>query len=243
MALDTHIAWCDDSLNAWWGCTEVDPACDNCYAKTLSERFDKAKWGQGEPRMFVKSWRNTLQAIQRKARAEGRRRRVFVESMGDLFDNQVPDEWRRDLFEAIRQVPECDFLLLTKRIGNARAMLPSDWPVGFEHCWLGISAGTQQALDRDAPKLFEIPASVRWMSAEPLLEPLWLGAGPAWDWIVIGGESGRHRRNPGLPAFMALASRCEALRIPLFVKQAPAARPGTPFGIEVLDRWKEWPNA
>jgi protein gp37 len=104
------------------------------------------------------------------------RQRVFCASLADVFDNEVPPEWRRDLFALIAATPNLDWLLLTKRIGNAVRMLPPDWGDGYPNAWLGISVVNQEEADRDIPKLLRVPAPVRFLSMEPLLGPVSLSA-------------------------------------------------------------------
>ena len=102
----------------------------------------------------------------------GHRRRVFCASLADVFDNEVSPQWRADLFDVIRQTPHLDWLLLTKRIGNVNAMLPDDWGIGWPHVWLGITVVNQEEADRDIEKLLAISAVLRFVSLEPLLEPI-----------------------------------------------------------------------
>jgi protein gp37 len=125
------------------------------------------------------------------------RRRVFCSSLADVFDNQVPAEWRADLFRLIAATPNLDWLLLTKRIGNAATMIREyldSWtpplPALHHNVWLGATVVNQEEADRDIPKLLAVPARVRFLSMEPLLGPvnLWLptrhfmtGRGPFGD--------------------------------------------------------------
>lgn len=138
------------------------------------------------------------------------RRRVFCASLADVFDNQVPDEWRRDLFDLIANTPNLDWLLLTKRIGNAEAMmrraLQDDGPdFPWANVWLGATVVTQEEADRDVPKLLAVPARVRFLSVEPMLGPvdlsrwLWQCCGdmqPGNDRGVLGQEPERCCGNP-----------------------------------------------
>lgn len=124
-----------------------------------------------------KRWNAQAEAFQAQ---RGRRQRVFCASLADVFDNAVPDEWRADLFDLIRATPNLDWLLLTKRIANARHMLPSAtssepahlfdelWP----NVWLGATIANQEEADRDIPKLLAVPAAKRFLSMEPLLGPV-----------------------------------------------------------------------
>jgi protein gp37 len=152
----TEISWADATFNPWIGCTEVSTertgggGCDNCYARTLAERYGWAKWGAGQPRHRTKNW-NAPRQWDRKAAASGDRPRVFCASLADVFDNEVPDPWRDDLWQLIRETPHLRWMLLTKRIGNAAKMVPADWP--FAHVGIMATIINQMEFDRDYHKL------------------------------------------------------------------------------------------
>jgi protein gp37 len=119
MGENSAIQWTDHTMNFWIGCTAVSPACDHCYAQTLSERYGWAKWGAGMPRYRTRDW-STPAAWNRKAAKLGLRYRVFSNSLSDFFDVEVPDTWRNDAMVVIEATPNLDWLLLTKRPKVAR---------------------------------------------------------------------------------------------------------------------------
>lgn len=172
MAENSKIEWCDDTFNPWIGCTKIGPGCDHCYAEALmQDRYHRVRWGAGAARQLTSegNWRKPL-SWNRKA---GRfRLKVFCASLADVFDNEVPVEWRRALWDLIRATPNLDWLLLTKRIGNVRKMLPADWGPGYPNVWLGATVVNQAEADRDVHKLLDTPAAVRFLSCEPLLGPI-----------------------------------------------------------------------
>lgn len=211
MSENTKIEWCDHTFNPWVGCARVSPGCDHCYAEAWSRRAGNADLWQGaRRRTSAANWRlpvkwNRRAELQHRAWQEGlalfgvdeaeciargfikpRRPRVFCASLADVFDNLVPGHWRWDLFRLIAATPYLDWLLLTKRIGNARAMLNSaasaalDEFVGspvwdrapWPNVWLGATVVNQDEADRDLPKLLETPAALRWVSYEPALGPV-----------------------------------------------------------------------
>ena len=193
MSDNTKIEWCDSTFNPWIGCTKVGPGCDHCYAEAdFDLRRHRAKWGPGNPRSRTSpgNWKKPLQWDLQHAEffaQHGRRRRVFCASLADVFDNEVQAKWRADLFALIADTPNLDWLLLTKRIGNARSMIEqamadlndSDperlWILGSDpwpNVWLGATVCNQVEADRDIPKLLAVPAAVRWLSMEPLLGPV-----------------------------------------------------------------------
>ncbi|ENH6339714.1 phage Gp37/Gp68 family protein [Burkholderia vietnamiensis] len=186
MSENSKIEWTDHTFNPFIGCTKVSPGCDNCYAEHLMDtRLHKVAWGlHGERvRTSAATWREPIRWNARHAEffvAHGRRQRVFCASLADVFDNAVPDAWRADLFDLIWNTPHLDWLLLTKRIGNAGPMIAralelagrgvnTPWP--WANVWLGATIVNQEEADRDIPKLLAVPARVRFLSMEPLLGP------------------------------------------------------------------------
>lgn len=192
MAETTKIEWADATLSLWWGCTEVSPACANCYARTLAKRFGQP-WGKGAPRGRKKGAAALARKLNRKAEREGRRLRVFAESMGDWLDPEVSAEWLADLLGLVAETPNLDWLLLSKRPhlwrervraaaagpGHYKATaLARDWAYGEvapPNVWVGCTVEDQEHADRRIPALLEIPARVRFLSMEPLLGPVDLG--------------------------------------------------------------------
>jgi protein gp37 len=182
MAENSSIEWCDHTFNPFIGCTKISPGCDNCYAEHLMDkRMHKVVWGpQGDRvRTSPANWREPLRWNKGHAEffaAHGRRQRVFCASLADVFDNAVDPAWRRDLFDLIELTPNLNWLLLTKRIGNAFEMVARarshDWLAGRNNVWLGATIVNQEEADRDIPKLLETPARVRFLSMEPLLGPV-----------------------------------------------------------------------
>ena len=124
----------------------------------------------------------------------------------------------------IRETPNLDWLILTKRIGNVVAMVPHDWPTGFPNVWLGISVVNQEEADRDIPKLLSTPAALRWLSMEPLLGPVDIVRASSscekkMDWVVVGGESGPHARPMQSQWVEDLRHQCLDRDVAFFFKQ------------------------
>ncbi|RKP44722.1 DUF5131 family protein [Pararobbsia silviterrae] len=175
MAETSKIEWTDATFNPWIGCTKVSPACDHCYAEVSTPaRALGVTWGARAERRHTSaaSWKQP-EKWNRQHEAffaeHGRRRRVFCASLADVFDNAVDPQWRADLFVLIRDTPNLDWLLLTKRIGNVPMMvsqIPGWLP---ENVWLGATICNQEEADRDIPKLIATPAPVRFLSIEPML--------------------------------------------------------------------------
>lgn len=166
----------------------------------------------------------------------GARRRVFCASLADVFDNAVPIEWLRDLCSLIETTPNLDWLLLTKRIGNAFERLiearSHDWLAGRQNVILGATVVNQLEYDRDIGKLLRTPARRRFLSIEPMLGPIDMRVGgasmpdysehrplPRIDWVICGGESG-HNARPMHPDWArSLRDQCAAVGTPFLFKQ------------------------
>lgn len=180
MGAKTKIAWCHHTMNLWWGCHKVSPACKNCYAESFSKRTGHRVWGADAPRRFFGDahWREPVKwnAAAEKA---GERRRVFCGSMMDVLElhplsavHVDQNLARRRLFALIGATPWLDWLLLTKRPENFAECFP-DWAGGLpRNIWMGTTVEDQEYADLRIPHLLKIPALVRFLSCEPLLGPV-----------------------------------------------------------------------
>lgn len=234
MGATTGISWCDHTFNGWVGCAKVAPECTNCYAETYGNRFGVA-WGPRgtRRRTSASNWREPLK-WDRAAKRDGVRRRVFCSSLADVFEDRpelVP--WRVELFRLIERCDGLDWLLLTKRPENMVRMAPETWAGRWpSHVWAGTSAGCQPSADKRIPRLLEVPAAVRFVSCEPLLEEVRF-VGPAGagriDWVIVGGESGPHARLCSDDWVRSIRDQCRGAGVLLFVKQL--SRPGTRKGV------------
>ena len=264
------IEWTDSTFNPWLGCTKVGPGCDGCYAEAWGKRFG-VEWGTGKPRRrtSASNWRKPLAWNNMAPIVNGHRRRVFCASLADVFDNEVPGHWRADLFALIRATPNLDWLIVTKRIGNAAKMLPDDWSDGYSNVVLLATVCNQDEADRDVPKLLATPARRRGLSIEPMLGPIdlrhiaqtpsgYLNAlssiiGPNLDWVICGGESGPGARLMDISWVYSIVQQCKASGVACFVKQmgahpistgAAGAGPDGIYRYRLKDKkggdWSEW---
>jgi protein gp37 len=230
MGEKTEIAWCDSTFNPWIGCQKVSAGCDNCYAETLMDkRYHKVEWGpHGErKRTSEANWKLPLR-WNKAAKASGQRPRVFCASLADVFDNQVDQSWRIDLFDLIGDTEHLDWLLLTKRPENIAKMLPTNWNVeDYANVWLGTTCEDQAAYDRRWPILQKIPAKVRFISYEPAIGPLDIRVGldPYPDWIICGGESGVGFRPMHESWAQDVRYDCGVVGLPFFMKQMAGKKP------------------
>ena len=229
------IEWTDASWNPWRGCDKVSPGCAHCYMFRDQRRYGR------DPSVVVRAADPTFYAPERAARwtrqreeierLEGRRMRVFTCSWSDFFHPEA-DAWRGEAWDLIRRNPEYDWQILTKRPGMVADRLPADWGEGWPHVWLGVSIENRRFVER-ADQLRDLPAAVRFVSAEPLLGPLianeftWCHpesvtwhweddyTGPELDfhninWLIVGGESGPRYRPLNPEWVRDLRDRCEA---------------------------------
>ena len=238
MAENSAISWTDATFNPWIGCTRVSAACDHCYAARDNERRHwVSAWGAERRR--TKTWGEPLK-WNRKAAVTGYRPRVFCASLADIFDNEVPQEWRDDLWQLWRDTPNLRWIPLTKRIGNARKMLPKDWP--FPHVGMMSTLENQTVWDRDYRKLAETPAAWHGISAEPLLGPISIGdARP--DWIITGGESGPQHRVTDPAWVRSIRDQCARSGIAFHHKQWGGNRPKENGCMIDGREYKEFPAA
>lgn len=223
----TGIAWTDHTFNPWWGCDEVSPACDHCYARTFSRRMGRHLWGEKAERRFFgqKHWNEPFKWDAEAQRA-GVRRRVFCASMADVFEDRCDLEApRRDLWSLIGATPFLDWQLLTKRPENLRRLLPREWLYHPQsNVWLGTTVEDNARRDRIG-ELLDCPAVVHFVSAEPLLEDIdFNGYRPAW--VIFGGESGSKRREMDLEHLRSGVDQARAAGAAIFVKQDSALRSG-----------------
>lgn len=248
------IAWTDATFNPWWGCARVSPGCENCYAEELATTRRKLNvWGVDAERkpMSEAYWREPLK-WNRKAEAEGVRRRVFCASMADVFErppvrntqaNDVQTSARGRLWLLIATTPWLDWLLLTKRPENVASLVPwVNWPANV---WLGVTAEDQRRADERVPILLSIPARVRFVSHEPAIEAVdfsrWM---PGIDWVITGGESGPGARGYNPTWAKDVIAQCRRGGAAPFVKQLGANV--LDFGGAIKDRKggdpNEWPE-
>lgn len=235
MAETSSIEWTDATVNFWWGCTKVSPGCDNCYAEQWNAFRGSGQWGPGAPRRMIKGAASLLRRINRNAskfiQVHGRRPRIFMHSMSDVFDNEVPDETRHEALRHAAAATAVHIQMVTKRIGNVRDMVPPEWLEAWPaHIGLIISVCTQREATRDIPKLRTLKRELNlpWVgvSMEPMLEPIPKLDIEGIDWVIVGGESGKRGQvtRPLHPAWVAAV-------------QAACARSGTAF---FFKQWGDW---
>jgi protein gp37 len=234
MSEHSAIEWTDATWNPVTGCTKVSPGCKNCYAERLAFRLR----AMGNSR-YRNGFAITLHADQLVLPLRWRRpKRIFVNSMSDLFHEAVPDDYIRRVFDVMVQARWHTFQILTKRSRRLAALAPClPWP---PNVWQGVSVENARYLGRIAD-LQCVPAAVRFLSVEPLLGPIPQLPLQGISWVIVGGESGAERRPMAAQWAGDVRDQCRAVRVPFFFKQWGGRTPKA--GGRVLDgrTWDERP--
>jgi protein gp37 len=236
MSQHSSIEWTDSTWNPVTGCTEVSPGCEHCYARTFAERFRGVPGHPYEQGFDVRLWPDRLELPLRWRHP----RRVFVNSMSDLFHRDVPDEFIRRIFQTMVAADQHVFQVLTKR-SRRLARLAHSLPWA-KNIWAGVSVESSQFAWR-IDHLRTVPAEVRFVSAEPLLGSL-LGVDfTGISWVITGGESGAGHRPCNPDWVREIRDRCQHGEIAFFHKQWGGIRPKS-GGRELDGRtWDEMPKA
>jgi protein gp37 len=208
MGYTTGIEWTNRTHNFWYGCKKVSQGCAHCYAEREMMKFGRDFKAVTRAKGFDKplSWKESA--------------KVFVNSWSDFFIEEA-DPWRAEAWDIIRRTPHLTYQILTKRTENILDRLPKDWGTGWPNVWLGMSAEDQANADKRIPRLFDIPAAVRFISAEPLLGPIDLDmAYYVPDWVIVGGESGPNCRPMNPDWARSIRDQCEEAGVAFFYKQS-----------------------
>lgn len=233
MGKDTSISWTDHTHNLAWGCVKISPGCAHCYADAFSHRLGQDIWGAGKDRRLLgeKYWAQPL-AWDRTAAREGRRHRVFCSSMTDwALDDPMLATERVKMWDLIRRTPHLDWQLLTKRADRIVECLPRDWGQGYDNVWLGVSVEDRKHGFPRMDHLRAIPAVVRFLSVEPLLEDLTDIDLSGIDWAITGGETGHHHRTMQTDWARHVRDACKISGTTYYHKQGSGLYPGT--GVEL----------
>ncbi len=226
------IEWTEATWNPTSGCTKVSPGCDRCYAERITRRF---------PRTFPNGFDLRLRPEALDIPLRWRRpRTIFVNSMSDLFHVDVPEDYVRQVFYVMQRTPHHTYQILTKRAERLARLAPRlNWP---SNIWMGVSVESPEYTWR-IDYLRKVPATIRFISAEPLLARLHALNLTGIHWVIAGGESQSGCRAANLDWFRDLRDQCRAANVAFFLKQLgghPMKRGGDQA---VLDgqRWVELP--
>ena len=212
MAANSHIEWTEATWNPVTGCTKVSAGCKNCYAERLALRLQAM--GNGRYRNgFKVTLHEDLIDLPKRWREP---RLIFVNSMSDLFHEEVPLEFVQSVFATMDECSKHTFQILTKRSSRLRKLAPQlDWP---PNVWIGVSVEDSRVLSR-IDDLRMVPAAVRFLSCEPLIGSL---AGidlTGIHWVIVGGESGWGARRMKIEWVREIFRACRRHNVPFFFKQ------------------------
>ncbi len=213
MATQTTIEWTEQTWNPTTGCTKISPGCKHCYAEAMANRLQ---------RMGASGYENGFQLSLMKERLEQPLRRqkptlYFVNSMSDLFHEGIPNAFLDEVFEVIDNTPRHTYQILTKRSSRMRDYFIGRTPPA--NAWLGVSVEDQEHGVPRIDDLRQVNASIRFLSAEPLLEDL----GPInlsdIHWVIVGGESGPKARPMQSEWVEKIYQQCKQTKTAFFFKQ------------------------
>jgi protein gp37 len=217
MSIQSHIEWTDATWNPVRGCTKISPGCKHCYAETFAERFRGVK-GHPYERGF------DLRLVPSKLEEPlswKKPKLVFVNSMSDLFHEEVPTDYIQKVAEVMVAANWHTFQVLTKRSERMRDLLASQlrFAAGFEHIWWGVSAEDRKNGLPRIEHLRQSHAAVRFLSVEPLLEDLGVLDLSGINWVIVGGESGHGARPMEKEWVVSIQRQCSSNDIAFFFKQ------------------------
>jgi protein gp37 len=221
MGKNSGISWTDHTFNPWWGCVKVSAGCEHCYAETQANRFAPNLWGPGsDRRMFSNAHWNEPYIWNKEAKLGGPAK-VFSGSMCDVFERHPAlIETRVRLFRMMELTPYLRWLLLTKRPENIREMVPIHWLTeGFPSTvWIGTTVEKQEYISRLG--YFNGLMAHKFVSVEPMIGPVKiLPFFHQIDWVIVGGESGKHCRPMNIDWALSLKEECHIGKVPFFFKQ------------------------
>ncbi|HSD38707.1 MAG TPA: phage Gp37/Gp68 family protein [Rhodocyclaceae bacterium] len=213
MTTTSRIEWTEQTWNPTVGCTKISPGCKHCYAEAMARRL-KAMGASGYENGFA------LTVLPDRLNDPIKRKKptvYFVNSMSDLFHERVPDEYIERVFAVIAQTPQHTYQILTKRAARmARFFRTRQVP---RNAWMGVSVEDKKYGVPRIDHLRKVPASIRFLSVEPLLEDV--GALDLTDihWVIVGGESGPKARPMQKAWALAVQQQCETQNVAFFFKQ------------------------
>jgi len=212
MARNSPIEWTECTWNPVTGCTKVSPGCRNCYAERMARRLQ----AMGN-RNYSSGFALALHEHMLRLPLEWRKpQMVFVNSMSDLFHEDVPEGFVLRVFEIMRAAHWHRFQVLTKRAERLAALAARiDWP---ENVWMGVSVESAAYSSR-IRSLLDTAAHVKFVSFEPLLGPVDPGSIAGLDWAIVGGESGPGARPMVEEWVLSIQRACQRADVPFFFKQ------------------------
>lgn len=213
MSTQTSIEWTEQTWNPAVGCSKVSPGCANCYAEAMAKRLQAMK---------VNGYENGFALTMLPIRLEEPLKRMkptiyFVNSMSDIFHEEIPDGYIRQVFDVIRRAPQHTFQVLTKRAERMAAFFKDNEPP--KNAWLGVTVEDKKYGVPRLDWLRQVPAFIRFVSVEPLLEDLGKLDLAGIHWVIVGGESGPKARPMQQEWVLNIKRQCDEQRSAFFFKQ------------------------
>jgi protein gp37 len=238
MAEKSAIEWTDASWNPVTGCTKISAGCDNCYAERLSERF---RGVPGHP--FESGFDLTLRPERLLQPFDWKRpRMIFVNSMSDLFQKEIPSHYISAVFDTMEKADWHVYQVLTKRSSLLQKFINNRYKVcaAPTHLWFGVSVENEQSKSRIA-HLQKANASVRFLSVEPLIAPVGNLNLEGIHWVIVGGESGPGARSMDREWVIDIRNQCLAAKVAFFFKQWGGRSPKTGGRLLEGKEWNQFP--
>jgi protein gp37 len=239
MADSTQIEWTDSTWNPVTGCTKVTAGCDFCYAERFSERFRAVKG-----HLFENGFDLTLRPERLQQPLSWRQpRRIFVNSMSDLFHKEVPTSFIDAVFDTMEKASWHTYQVLTKRSSLMTRYLRRRYTDGLapEHIWLGVSIEDAKNAVR-LNHLKAAPARTKFVSFEPLIGPIGPVNLKGIDWVIVGGESGPRARPIEESWVLEIRDRCKSDKVAFFFKQWGGIRPKSGGRLLKGREWNQYPD-
>jgi protein gp37 len=217
MSATSSIEWTDATWNPVRGCTKISPGCAHCYAETFAERF---RGVPGHP--YEQGFDLRLVPEKLSEPLKWRiPRMIFVNSMSDLFHEEVPDEYIEQVARVMTLANWHTYQVLTKRASRLRSLLQSrlQFAAALSHIWWGVSVENRKHGLPRIEQLRAAPASVRFLSVEPLLEDIGAIELEGIHWVIVGGESGAGARPMQEEWALSIRDQCKKANVPFFFKQ------------------------
>ena len=212
MAINSSIEWTESTWNPITGCTKVSIGCKNCYAERMSKRLQ----AMGQPN-YVNGFKLALHEKTLELPLNWKRpQTIFVNSMSDLFHEDVPTNFILQVFDVMRQAWWHRYQILTKRSDRLLELDP--YLTWESHIWMGVTVENKDHIFR-IDHLRQTHSLVKFLSLEPLLGPLHRLNLKGIDWVIVGGESGHQARPMDAPWVVDIRNQCQRTKVPFFFKQ------------------------
>lgn len=234
----SKIEWTDATWNPVRGCNKISPGCKFCYAEVFAERF---RGVPGHPYEQGFDLRLVPERLEEPLKWK-KPRMIFVNSMSDLFHEEVPKQYIKEVFKVMTKAHWHTFQVLTKRSDRLLEIcLELEWP---SNVWMGVSIESNKYTYR-SDDLSQVPAAVRFLSVEPLLEMIPNLPLNNINWVIVGGESGRNARHMSLEWAQSIKNQCEKAGVAFFLKQLGGRINKRGGDLALLDgrTWREYPTS